>query len=152
MAVMSAWDGVWGSTWAPRLPPNHPKCEDAKLATYQYWMSAPYLDEVQLASRAQRVPWYPSGLPHYVRVTHACNQEHLKSLIRFRCGSHSLAVETGRWSGVPRRHRVCRKCGAGYFVEDEMHVLLECSAMHALRMEYDEQLFGCIPGGGSTST
>ena len=42
---------------------------------------------------------------------------------RFRTGSHSLAVETGRYSNTPRENRVCR-CGTG--VQTVWHVFSEC--------------------------
>ena len=42
---------------------------------------------------------------------------------------------------------MCRKCGSGYSIEDELHVVFECSAMDGLRAEYAESLFSCIPGG-----
>ena len=32
-----------------------------------------------------------------------------------------------------------------------MHVVLECGAMHDLRMEYDDTLFTCIPRGAASA-
>ena len=32
------------------------------------------------------------------------------AIIRFRCGSHNLPIETGRWSRLPRESRLCPKC------------------------------------------
>ena len=42
---------------------------------------------------------------------------------RYRTGSHSLAVETGRYANVPRESRLC-SCGLG--VQTVWHVLKEC--------------------------
>ena len=42
---------------------------------------------------------------------------------RLRLSSHSLKIETGRWSRIAREERLCR-CGGE--VEDEEHVLLRC--------------------------
>ena len=43
---------------------------------------------------------------------------------RFRTGSHSLAIETGRYSNTPRENRLC-SCGDG--VQTVWHVFAECS-------------------------
>ena len=42
---------------------------------------------------------------------------------RFRTGSHSLAIETGRYSNIPRENRIC-SCGTG--VQTVWHVFAEC--------------------------
>ena len=42
---------------------------------------------------------------------------------RFRTGSHSLAVEIGRYSNIPRENRLC-SCGNG--VQTLWHVMAEC--------------------------
>ena len=44
-------------------------------------------------------------------------------LTRFRCGSHSLAVEKGRYSNIPREERLC-SCGNG--VQTILHCFTEC--------------------------
>ena len=44
-------------------------------------------------------------------------------LTRFRCGSHSLAVEKGRYSNIPRDERLC-SCGNG--VQTILHCFTEC--------------------------
>ena len=44
-------------------------------------------------------------------------------LTRFRCGSHSLAVEKGRYSNVPREDRLC-SCGRG--IQTILHCFTEC--------------------------
>jgi hypothetical protein len=42
---------------------------------------------------------------------------------RFRTGSHSLAIETGRYSNTPRENRTC-SCGTG--VQTVWHVFADC--------------------------
>ena len=42
---------------------------------------------------------------------------------RFRTGSHSLAVELGRYSNISRENRLC-KCGEG--VQTVWHVFADC--------------------------
>ena len=34
----------------------------------------------------------------------------MKTLYRFRCGSHKLAIETGRWLNIDRSERLCEYC------------------------------------------
>ena len=45
-------------------------------------------------------------------------------ITRFRCGSHFLPIETGRWSRTPREQRLCTTCG---FLGDKYHFLFNCS-------------------------
>ena len=59
---------------------------------------------------------------------------------RLRLGSHSLRVETGRWSRTPRENRLCI-CGN---VQDEIHVLLHCPLTHHLRHEFPSLTFQSI--------
>jgi hypothetical protein len=41
---------------------------------------------------------------------------------KFRLSSHSLAIETGRWSRKPREERTCPECRV---VQDEPHALAD---------------------------
>ena len=54
---------------------------------------------------------------------------------RMRLSSHRLRIETGRWNRppTPRELRVC-PCGGG--VQDEQHVLCECSLSNHLRVRF----------------
>lgn len=136
--VLAAWDKVWGTCWQPRLHPRDPRCAEAKLATYEYWMAVPSADEVEQEQLMQnRDAWYPLTMPWYMRYTHKCHPTHVWSLARMRCGSHSLGVETGRWGPgrIDRQERICKKCVMGV-LDDEMHVLLECPAMEYARWQY----------------
>ena len=47
-----------------------------------------------------------------------------KDIIRFRLGSHSLPIETGRWSGKKRPERLCEECGV---LGDERHIIYNCT-------------------------
>ena len=44
-------------------------------------------------------------------------------LTRFRCGSHSLLIEKGRFSNIPRNERLC-SCDTG--VQTVLHCFSEC--------------------------
>ena len=51
----------------------------------------------------------------------------VKSMARFRMGSHCLGVETERWEGKDWKDRKCKRCAARGVaspdVDDERHVL-----------------------------
>ena len=47
-----------------------------------------------------------------------------RDIIRFRAGSHSLPVETGRWSDKDKVDRVCDVCGV---LGDEVNYLYGCT-------------------------
>jgi len=61
----------------------------------------------------------PSFIPEFYRIEFS----------RLRLSSHNLRIETGRWSRIPRDHRLC-PCGA---VQDEQHVLTQCILTQSLR-------------------
>ena len=46
------------------------------------------------------------------------------NITRFRCGSHYLPIETGRWSGINREERLCPTC---LVLGDEVHYLFDCN-------------------------
>ena len=43
--------------------------------------------------------------------------------------AHSLRIEKGSHQGIPRHNRTCPRCSSNE-VEDELHFLLTCSALH----------------------
>ena len=49
--------------------------------------------------------------------------------------SHSLKIETGRWSRIPPERRVC-PCNADR-VQNEEHVMIECELVQHLRLRYN---------------
>ena len=51
--------------------------------------------------------------------------KHRSALAKFRCGVAPLRLETGRYENIPESERLCPYCRA--FVEDEFHVMLNCS-------------------------
>ena len=54
------------------------------------------------------------------------------SQVRFM--SHSLKIEIGRWSHIPRERRVCR-CDNNH-VQTEVHVLINCVLTQNIRLRY----------------
>ena len=63
-----------------------------------------------------------------------------KYMSRFRLSSHLLAIETGRYNGTERQHRICNLCNHNQ-IESEYHILLCCPAYSNIRIKY----FGNIP-------
>ena len=60
--------------------------------------------------------------------------EHYRiAFTRMRTSSHRLRVETGRWVGLARYQRMC-KCRES--VQDERHVLTECTLTKEIRVKF----------------
>lgn len=55
---------------------------------------------------------------------------HRAAFAKFRCGVAPIRIETGRFENIDVNQRLCHFCNV---IEDEMHVMLECSAYNALR-------------------
>ena len=55
---------------------------------------------------------------------------------RYRCGSHNLRIETGRWSIpiIPRNERLC-VCSTD--VQTLQHCLFECPLVNELRIQHN---------------
>ena len=72
---------------------------------------------------------------HPVYTSHKYIDERARiAFSRLRLSSHSLKVETGRWSRIAQDERLCA-CGGG--VEDESHVLLACPKTEAVRLKFN---------------
>ena len=63
------------------------------------------------------------SLKNYVQNPQPTMEFERELVTRFRTGSHSLAVELGRYSNITRENRLC-KCGNG--VQTVWHVFAEC--------------------------
>jgi hypothetical protein len=61
-------------------------------------------------------------------------------LAQFRCSSHHLAVETGRWAGDSSVARTCQFCASGE-VENESHFVFYCPLYDGIRTEFADVLF-----------
>jgi len=101
-----------------QVDPRSPVIEDGlsrKLITYDKWFAAP-LDDT---GKPQ--------IPQYLRNQNIPTDV-VRSVARFRTSSHYLKVETDRWGSPPRpwADRICTLCDLSG-VQDEMHVLCECS-------------------------
>ena len=75
-------------------------------------------------------PEYLSGVPN--KETRAS----MKQMARFRLSAHKLQVELGRREHQLWADRVCSRCvagGHGRHVDDEQHMIFECSTFDDLR-------------------
>ena len=60
-------------------------------------------------------------------------------LARFRTGSHNFQIEIGRHNNIPHEDRICEFCwlnSGSRFIEDEFHVLFQCSVYDEIRGWY----------------
>ena len=64
------------------------------------------------------------------------------SFSRIRLISHSLKIETGRWSRIPRERRVCQ-CDNTQ-LQTEAHVLISCPLTQNIRHSYSMLNFSDI--------
>ena len=53
------------------------------------------------------------------------NKAHRVSLSQFRCSSHKLNIETGRYKNIAHSDRLCPFCTTNE-IEDEEHFLCKC--------------------------
>ena len=105
------WEGL---DICPRTCPS----EDATLCTYVRWFARP-------AGLRQPGPL----------VMQPLSARCMRTLLRFRMGSHSLPIVLGRRTGVPRAQRLCQRCNL-HALHDERHLVFECPAMQCVRDRY----------------
>ena len=86
---------------------------------------------LKLSPTLEVPPLYLLDIPEYVRAL----------VTRFRLSAHNLKVETGRWARIPRHERVCT-CGTD--VQDEFHVIEDCTLIAEVRNKYTDIQFDCI--------
>ena len=63
---------------------------------------------------------------------------------KFRCSSHNLMVEKGRFDDIERRNRLCEFCNMNC-IEDEFHFLLVCPLYRDLRKKYFKHYYYSWP-------
>jgi hypothetical protein len=51
----------------------------------------------------------------------------LQNIHRFRISAHKLAIETGRYKGIPRHDRICTRCTYNTVEGDQRHFLFSCN-------------------------
>jgi hypothetical protein len=73
------------------------------------------------------------GFEDYLSIVK--NERLCKLMACFRLCSHTLAIETGRYTGTTRNQRICQLCTQNV-VESEFHFLLCCSRYSDIRSKY----------------
>ena len=64
------------------------------------------------------------------------DNDYLRKLFTcFRLSSHSLYIETGRYTGIVRENRICRNCNLN-LIESEYHFLMTCCKYRSIRMNF----------------
>ena len=145
-SLWEEWRALLRTPWED-LPadPRGAGSESVRYATYNSWFAVnDRVDEPEVDDRGIQ---FPVGMPKYVRHTAGIPYEWVVQLMRFRTGGHHLAVECGRWTNppTPRLQRLCMFCPQ-QVVEDEMHVLFDCTAYDAIRQRYAQDLFQELGG------
>ena len=109
--LRSKYDDVWR-----QLHPFPRQCNSlVRMTTYYRWMD--------------RGDWLqkPVFLYKDYSASKTC------AYLRFRLGTHDLGIELGRWLDVKPRHlRICSRCDQQK-VDDERHLVFECTAFEHLR-------------------
>ena len=123
--VRAVWRNAEGEN------PRDPEVSQRRAVVYHNWMAEGWGKGTKPAQA------------HYL----ACERrgKYIRSMARFRLGSHDLRVVRGAWEGLEWGRRTCELCVAGYWggqVQDEAHLWRECRNKHirAVRRKF-AQLF-----------
>ena len=57
----------------------------------------------------------------------------------FRISSHKVEIEGGKYKKLAVKDRLCKLCNTGA-VEDERHLIFNCSSYHTLRYQFFEKV------------
>ena len=99
-------------------------------------------NEVYNLSKCTNYRMYKStfGLEKYLTIL---PQDLLYNFCRFRCSSHRLPIETGRFFSIDRSERICDLCSK-YELGDEFHYIFNCTLFKDERSKYlPKRLVGC---------
>jgi len=116
----------WGHVRLDVVPGEYPsdgKQPGIQMAKYKHWMGMSFMG-------AAAVMWQSHATVFIPRSAH-------RKLMQFRLCCWALdsnRARRGRYH-VPREQRVCRCCRSEDQIEDEKHVLLDCSAYNTIRAE-----------------
>ena len=89
---------------------------------------------------------------HYESENYVCNKSirycDRRAMAQLRCGSAAIGIETGRYKNgvyLPAHERICLFCKENPPIEDEVHVLIQCSLYDDLRDEMLEHAASIEP-------
>jgi hypothetical protein len=98
-----------------------------------------WYDAIQVSNRCVYYKYYKSKFKKETYIS-VLPDEYVLALIRFRCSSHKLPIESGRFLGIERSERKCNDCDLGV-LGDEFHFLLECPKHTDIRKEFIPNYF-----------
>ena len=81
-------------------------------------------------------PIYPKVKKEYREESYISVVEYHKyrsAITRFRISAHNLPLEKGRWEGINKTERKCKKC-INNDVGDEKHYILHCNAPDVVKL------------------
>jgi hypothetical protein len=130
LAAGDAFDRfIFAGLLAPGSDPRTAASDRVVYCTYKQWFIATLrFPELGRSTAQWRSSFHDVG---------GLSKAHMFDLLRFRVGAHSLRNVTGRWERTARQMRVCERC-VDNCVEDEFHVVFECSIYDSLREKYDD--------------
>ena len=92
-----------------------------------------WLDDIAQNARLQTYATFKTMLEPERYLFCIENRLYRKAIAQFRCSCHQFMIEKGRHLNIPRNERVCTRCNV---LEDEMHVVVNCTKYEALRKYY----------------
>jgi hypothetical protein len=74
------------------------------------------------------------------------NHKHRSAINKLRCGSFNTRSRFGAWLKEAKEDRTCRFCDLGC-LEDEEHILSQCTSFGSLRKTFQEEADNCLQEG-----
>jgi hypothetical protein len=129
-STVSKLDGILG---CENVPSIQDKITKTKMIYEKNWSEILQNKEGKLRTYAT----FKSNFLYENYLTVIKNADHRRALTKLRTSSHSLSIETGRYTSpkTPANQRFCKVCDSVDLVEDEYHFLLECSLYKEERKE-----------------
>ncbi|MEW8545054.1 MAG: reverse transcriptase family protein [Candidatus Thiodiazotropha sp.] len=93
------------------------------------------MSEINNSNRLRLYSKYKKTLDYEKYLDILKNKTFMYAVSRFRLSSHKLEIETGRYIGLDRDTRFCKRCNM-QIVEDEYHFLLVCPKYSDIRRKY----------------
>lgn len=138
----------WGSAW--HTNPYLLDIEHFKLGLTdqlkQRIHSTLFDDNVKMGS-ANKLRTYRLHKHKYMSMENylqdVSNFKHRKALSKLRTSDHKLNIEAGRRTKIPINERICKFCNTD--IEDEKHLLLQCSLYDNLRNKLFDDITMTLP-------
>ena len=94
---------------------------------YQQWFS-----DLRKSSKLETYCLIKTNFERESYLEQVTTIKHRTALAKFRCSSHMLLIEEGRYRNIPREQRLCSKCNMTE-IETEYHFLLVCPYYREIR-------------------